>query len=161
MDSPIFGPTREPYEHESAELQKLAECVPVAMFQALNRALNARGFCLAIDTKLQRTFHAMDITALPRYQSHKVVRAAKIVAIDFGERLDLAPYGVQEVGAEWIAQKKAEAGGYYVVYEDGYTSYSPARAFEEGNTLLDRLGGYEGQKIGDVQPDGPVDGLSG
>lgn len=23
-------------------------------------------------------------------------------------------------------------GGYYVVYDDGYTSYSPAKAFEEG-----------------------------
>ena len=27
---------------------------------------------------------------------------------------------------------KPKAGGYYVVYDDGYKSYSPAKAFEEG-----------------------------
>jgi hypothetical protein len=29
-----------------------------------------------------------------------------------------------------------EAGGYYVQYKDGYTSFSPAEAFEEGYTRL-------------------------
>jgi hypothetical protein len=74
---------------------------------------------------------------LPRYVSHKIVSAAKIAAIDFGERLDLMPAGtVVEVGAKWIEEKRAEVGGYYVVYEDGYTSYSPAEAFEKGYTAL-------------------------
>lgn len=73
---------------------------------------------------------------LPRYRSHKIVRAAKIVAIDFGERLDLAPHGVVEVDRTWIMEKRAEVGGYYVVYDDGYASFSPAKAFEEGYTLI-------------------------
>lgn len=69
---------------------------------------------------------------LPQYRCYKVVRAAKIVAIDHGSRLDLMPHGVVEVGPSWIREKRAEAGGYYVVYEDGYASYSPAKAFEDG-----------------------------
>ena len=28
------------------------------------------------------------------------------------------------------------AGGYYVVYEDGYKSFSPSKAFDEGYTLI-------------------------
>ena len=71
---------------------------------------------------------------LPRFRCHKIVHAAKIVAIEFGERLDLAPHGVIEVGADWIANRKASVGGYFVQYDDGYTSFSPAKAFEEGYT---------------------------
>lgn len=78
-----------------------------------------------------------DLTSLPRYICHKTVHAAKIVAIDFGERLDLAPHGVREVGASWIARHGACVGGYFVVYEDGYISFSPAQAFEGGYTRVD------------------------
>jgi len=31
---------------------------------------------------------------------------------------------------------KPEVGGYYVVYADGYKSFSPAQAFEEGYTRV-------------------------
>lgn len=79
----------------------------------------------------------IDYGSLPRYTSHKVVCAAKINAIDFNERLDLAPHGVVEVGRAWVAHRKPEVGGYFVVYEDGYTSYSPAAAFEKGYTVVD------------------------
>lgn len=73
---------------------------------------------------------------LPKFKCHKIVRAAKIIAIDNGTRLDLMPHGVVEAGPSWIREKKAEVGGYYVVYDDGYASYSPAKAFEEGYTVL-------------------------
>jgi hypothetical protein len=73
---------------------------------------------------------------LPRYKCHKVVRAAKIVAIDFGTRLDLMPHGVVEVDPNWVTDKRAQVGGYYVVYEDGYASFSPAKTFEDGYTLI-------------------------
>jgi site-specific recombinase XerD len=36
---------------------------------------------------------------------------------------------------DYVHKHKPEAGGYYVVYADGYKSYSPAKAFEEGYTL--------------------------
>lgn len=40
------------------------------------------------------------------------------------------------VPADWYRKHKPSAGGYYVVYEDGYSSYSPAEAFESGYTLV-------------------------
>lgn len=48
--SVIFGPTRPATEHELAEIQKLVTQVPVNVFQALNQALNERGFMLAVDS---------------------------------------------------------------------------------------------------------------
>ena len=40
-----------------------------------------------------------------------------------------------------MEKHKPHAGGYYVVYDDGYKSFSPAKAFEEGYRLLPRGGG--------------------
>jgi hypothetical protein len=40
------------------------------------------------------------------------------------------------VGAEYIAKHKPEVGGYFVEYVDGYQSFSPAKAFEEGYALI-------------------------
>ena len=33
---------------------------------------------------------------------------------------------------EWLAKHSPVAPGYYVVYEDGYSSFSPVEAFEKG-----------------------------
>lgn len=41
-----------------------------------------------------------------------------------------------EVSAEFMAKHKPEPGGYYVVYKDGYASFSPAAAFEDGYTKI-------------------------
>jgi hypothetical protein len=91
---------------------------------------------------------------LPQYQSHKKVRAAKILNVGacFLRRLpesravlthfELTLEGIDnpvEVSYEWQAKHHPESGGYYVVYEDGYTSYSPADAFEGGYTLIDSI----------------------
>jgi hypothetical protein len=40
------------------------------------------------------------------------------------------------VDAAYISKHRTEAGGYYVVYPDGYKSFSPAAAFEDGYTLM-------------------------
>ena len=45
-------------------------------------------------------------------------------------------YAPFDVDADFITKHKAEAGGYYVQYDDGYKSFSPAKAFEEGYTQL-------------------------
>lgn len=36
----------------------------------------------------------------------------------------------------FVAKHKPEVGGYFVQYADGYQSYSPAKAFEEGYTRI-------------------------
>lgn len=83
---------------------------------------------------------------MPKYKCHKEVWALKIEAIQrvpsgnatvqhfiVPEDKRYAPF---EVALEYIGKHSPAAGGYYVVYEDGYISYSPAKAFEDGYTLI-------------------------
>jgi hypothetical protein len=81
---------------------------------------------------------------LPRWQSHKKVWGDKIV----GDQTDLEdfPDGNCWLLACGIVVKVDEAlkirggdtpiGGYFVRYEDGYESWSPAKVFEEGYTRI-------------------------
>lgn len=74
---------------------------------------------------------------MPQYQCHKKVWALKIESADestlFFEDKRYAP---MYVGLNWIEKHEPLAGGYLVVYEDGYRSYSPAAAFESGYSLI-------------------------
>lgn len=82
---------------------------------------------------------------MPKYQCHKQVWALKIKAVAEGQsndefdilQFEEAGYAPLSVSADWHFKHKPEAGGYYVVYEDGYKSYSPASAFESGYTSCD------------------------
>lgn len=84
----------------------------------------------------------MEDFPLPAYKSHKIVRAAKITALRGNGNDDMPDLVLGEIGAivallpDWHAKHKPQVGGYYVQYEDGYNSYSPAKAFEEGYTAL-------------------------
>jgi len=40
--------------------------------------------------------------------------------------------GLIVVGREYLEKHGPQVGGYYVVYKDGYESYSPVDAFEDG-----------------------------
>jgi hypothetical protein len=40
------------------------------------------------------------------------------------------------VGAHFMIKHDPQVGGYFVEYEDGYESFSPAKAFEGGYTRL-------------------------
>ena len=51
--------------------------------------------------------------------------------------LDLADGERVFVGPGWFPRFKPEVGGYFVRYADGYTSYSPRQAFEEGYTEVE------------------------
>lgn len=81
---------------------------------------------------------------LPRYKCHKEVWALKIAAIGFEENgsAKIAPvdkrYAIFDVKNYRVKFKGDENDpGYYVQYEDGYQSWSPTKAFEEGYTLID------------------------
>ena len=85
---------------------------------------------------------------MPKYNCHKQVWALKIetimpdseVAKQHNRETDgsamITPaeedYAAFKVDAEYMSKHKPVAGGYYVVYKDGYKSFSPAEAFEEG-----------------------------
>lgn len=83
---------------------------------------------------------------MPKYQSHKKVWALKIKKIDFSDDVSndfhaiITPeeegYEPFVVNHEYIHKHKPQAGGYYVVYEDGYRSWSPSEAFEEGYSKI-------------------------
>lgn len=45
-------------------------------------------------------------------------------------------YAEFPVSREYMMKHNPQPGGYYVVYDDGYKSYSPAKAFEEGYTKI-------------------------
>lgn len=92
---------------------------------------------------------------LPEYVCHKHVWALKIKAIEFhcptveelerildgGEEKPAATITPEESGyapfsvsQDYVTRHEPRVGGYYVVYEDGYKSFSPAKAFEQGYT---------------------------
>ena len=78
---------------------------------------------------------------MPRYRCHKEVWALKISLIrKWDTFVEIFPadegYDSFRVTPEWFAKHNPEVGGYYVVYKDGYTSFSPAAAFEEGYTRI-------------------------
>lgn len=83
---------------------------------------------------------------MPRYQSHKKVWALKIKSIAHDseaaraenretdgsatitpEEPGFAPFKVDHA---YVRKHDPKAGGYFVVYADGYKSWSPADAFE-------------------------------
>ena len=82
------------------------------------------------------------IIELPRYQCHKQVWALKINRIIPSPRGHLLGfenqrYAPHEVSDEWMNKHHPEIGGYYVVYEGGYTSWSPADVFEHGYSPIE------------------------
>lgn len=62
-------------------------------------------------------------------KSHPGPMLTKIIPAEPG----YAPFAVS---AEFVSKHKPEAGGYWVLYEDGYQSFSPTAAFEDGYTLI-------------------------
>lgn len=85
--------------------------------------------------------------ALPQYQCHKVVGALKILVVTPEARTETQEggawlvfeehgYSPLHVDLAFVAKHNPQPGGYYVVYEDGYASFSPAEPFEQGYTLI-------------------------
>lgn len=80
---------------------------------------------------------------LPRWRSHKQVWADRIVESRIHthgglDRIDIWTLEgggtVQVFGSlrSRVPTDRSPVGGYYVLYDDGYESWSPASAFEDG-----------------------------
>lgn len=88
---------------------------------------------------------------VPRYRCHKEVGALKIKTIhmkmdgtgDADITFENFPDSIN-VEARWLGKHEPKVGGYFVVYADGYTSFSPADAFETGYTPIDGPAGATG-----------------
>ena len=85
---------------------------------------------------------------MPKYKCNKEVWALKIKEVvdptgpneeTTGERqlvCENSIYAPITVHRDYVRKHNPQAGGYYVVYKDGYQSFSPADAFEDGYTLI-------------------------
>ena len=78
---------------------------------------------------------ALATTEMPRYKSHKTVWALEIATADrLTCKLTFSDTGYAPItvdAAMW-SRYKPVAGDFYVVYADGYKSFSPRKAFLEG-----------------------------
>ena len=82
---------------------------------------------------------------MPKYQCHKKVWALKIktkmpnpetAAGGWFLHFEDEGYAPVFMNHEWCMKHNPVGGGYYVVYEDGYKSFSPAEAFESGYSRI-------------------------
>jgi hypothetical protein len=100
----------------------------------------------------------MSAPELPRWRSHKEVGAAPFVRVDGragnGDLLlavgDPQSPTVISAPGNIFARGTPEPGDYIVRYDDGYMSWSPKKAFEEGYT---RFSPGEPQHVFEGQPD--------
>lgn len=88
------------------------------------------------------------LTPMPKYRCHKEVWALKIESvamIEDGTAVIIPQdehYEKFSVDAAYVKRHIAGVspdivlGGYFVQYADGYQSFSPAKAFEDGYTLI-------------------------
>lgn len=83
---------------------------------------------------------------MPRYQCHKVVHALRLRTIVQvpNDHFRLVPHDPQyaDLRVDWddpLAVRLPDVDadpGYLVVYQDGFRSWSPTKAFEEGYSKL-------------------------
>lgn len=80
-----------------------------------------------------------------RYKCHKEVSAMKIQYCTFFYNSEFRRYDFRIVGEndefvevtrEFMDKHHVTPGSYYVVYDDGYASVSPKKAFEERYTQI-------------------------
>lgn len=75
-----------------------------------------------------------EVYGFPTYQSHKIVKAARITQVYSESCVHTDPGG--SFTFDPSGKPTPQVGWYVVCYEDGYVSFSPPEAFEKGNTLL-------------------------
>lgn len=75
----------------------------------------------------------------PKYLCHKTVHAVKIARIEGNKLIPTGEDGVTSpvvVTDEYLAHNQPQCPGYWVLYEDGYQSWSPVAQFEAGYTRV-------------------------
>lgn len=79
---------------------------------------------------------------MPRYKCHKEVDALKVAGYAVQEdgsillTFEEEGFAPVTVPSSFARGRQDLTGGYYVVYDDGYASWSPAAAFEAGYTRV-------------------------
>lgn len=106
------------------------------------------------------------LAMLPLWKCHKVVQAGKISFMARDEPNQLLMIHAEPsnmpfaVPLDFLYRHNPTIGGYFVVYEDGYISYSPAEAFEAGYHEVPPLGTASGGTPAQepkIEPSSPPD----
>lgn len=96
---------------------------------------------------------------MPRYQSHKQVWALKISVLEIHQdgsaTISPADHGYSTFNTKPGWAQRFNAGddpGYYVQYADGFASWSPSKAFEEGYTREESPKQHQGLPVAGYKP---------
>jgi hypothetical protein len=106
----------------------------------MNRVLSTAAAALA--GGMGNTPVAVAAPEMPLYRCHKKVRALKIADVIVADAILIFEdkrFAELPVDPKLFARRLPEIGDYYVVYEDGYASISPAKTFEEGYAAVQPL----------------------
>lgn len=99
------------------------------------------------EEKAKTTAELLQHLRLAKFQSHKIVMAGKIKSFSEPGKIEKDKWVMQierfdgshvevKVDKEFFARGHAVQNDYFVVYEDGYQSWSPREAFENGYTRV-------------------------
>lgn len=80
------------------------------------------------------------MSQLADWKCHKIVKAGKVISLNLDNIVAVEDADGAECNIEMpmtaFSRGAPAPGDYIVIYEDGYKSWSPAKAFEEGYTRL-------------------------
>lgn len=88
------------------------------------------------------------MSQLGDWKCHKIVKAGKVTPAQITRDADEGTYTITVedgngapckvvVRNDFLARGTPQVGDYLVIYDDGYKSWSPAKAFEDGYTRID------------------------
>lgn len=81
----------------------------------------------------------IDGMELPQYRCHKVVGALQIANVGDDGAVSFVDERYRPVVCDekMFARFRPSRGDFFVVYEDGYRSFSPRQAFLDGYTIIE------------------------
>ena len=122
--------------------------------QMIQQMLHENKACIEMPKyKCHKVVYALKIKELKGYPKEKpsIDELEKILASNDEEKVEILPSGEVVSSSDgammipedsrydsihldnnYLRKHNPQVGGYYVVYEDGYKSFSPAKAFEKG-----------------------------
>lgn len=100
-----------------------------------------------------------------KYKSHKIVEASKIIEVELDSKGQVQILLVEDsdplggnLPKDIFSRDVPQVGDYLIRYEDGYLSWSPAEAFENGYTLMDETPSREALDVGHNGEEAAQDG---
>jgi hypothetical protein len=93
----------------------------------------------AITARLEQPSIAEIERALDRDEVVEVLPDGSVIGLH-GAHIVPVEEGIEPIRVDvpYLKKHRPQIGGYFVLYDDGYMSFSPAKAFEDGYTRIDQ-----------------------